>query len=199
MRNLGDMYDFAVNFHKYSGNKTFDIFISSGIASQFERGNPKYIAGRSGPELFYEVLYFSAKKITYKQYNFPFTKSAEYWCGWILAYYQWFYNTTFANIRSKLAFDDLLNLYPALHEADKQKAVDVLHERISPRSTPTKLQIARKAAGLSQSALALISGVSLRSIQMYEQRNKDINKAQADTLRALGKVLYMSVEELLEG
>ena len=42
------------------------------------------------------------------------------------------------------------------------------------------------------------SGVSLRSIQMYEQRNKDINKASAETLYRLSKVFGCSMEDLLE-
>jgi len=56
----------------------------------------------------------------------------------------------------------------------------------------------RDAADLSQSQLAGESGVSLRSIQMYEQRNKDINKAQALTLAKIARVLGCAVEDLLE-
>jgi len=198
MKNLGNMFDFAVNFYKYPGNKVLDIFISSGIAVEFERGNPNYIAGRSGPELIYELIGYKKNKTHNKHYNFSLAKSAEYWCGWILAYYQWYYNTTFTQIRTNLMFQDLLNLFPALHETDKQKAAEVIRKRILTNSSPTKLQISRKAAGLSQADLAMLSGVSLRSIQMYEQRNKNINKAQADTLRALGRTLFLPIEELIE-
>jgi len=56
----------------------------------------------------------------------------------------------------------------------------------------------REAAGLSQSQLADESGVSLRSIQMYEQRKKDVNKAQAMTLARIARVLSCDVESLLE-
>ena len=198
MKNLGAMFDFAVNYCRHHGDKVLSLFISTGLAGEFQRGNPKYIAGLSGQELFYEILSAAKKNIPYRAYNFAFNKSAEYWCGWILAYYQWFYNSNFEEIHARLAFQDLLNLYPALHEADRQKAIEVLHKRITAKSEPTKLQVFRKASGLSQASLALLSGVSLRSIQMYEQRNKDINKAQAATLRALGKSLCRSIEELLD-
>ena len=40
--------------------------------------------------------------------------------------------------------------------------------------------------------------VSLRSIQMYEQRNKDINKASVDTVYRLAKVLGCAMEDLIE-
>ena len=52
--------------------------------------------------------------------------------------------------------------------------------------------------GLSQSELATQSGVNLRSIQMYEQRNKDINKANAETVYRLAKVLGCTMEDLIE-
>ncbi|MDE7439127.1 MAG: helix-turn-helix domain-containing protein [Clostridia bacterium] len=62
----------------------------------------------------------------------------------------------------------------------------------------TKLKCIRTAKGYSQKQLAEMSGVSLRSIQMYEQRRKDINKAQSDSLFHLAKVLGCNMEDLLE-
>ena len=50
----------------------------------------------------------------------------------------------------------------------------------------------------TQAELARRSNVSLRSIQMYEQRNKDINKASAATVLSLAKVLGCTMEDLLE-
>ena len=46
--------------------------------------------------------------------------------------------------------------------------------------------------------LSEASGCSLRMIQYYEQKVKDINKAQADTLLCLARVLRCPPEELLE-
>ncbi|MDE7438967.1 MAG: helix-turn-helix domain-containing protein [Clostridia bacterium] len=62
----------------------------------------------------------------------------------------------------------------------------------------TKLKRIRTTKGYSQKQLAELSGVSLRSIQMYEQRNKDINKAQSDSLFRLAKALGCTMEDLLE-
>ena len=56
----------------------------------------------------------------------------------------------------------------------------------------------RQAAGLSQSQLANLSEVSIRSIQMYEQRQNNINKAQVDILFRISKVLGCKIENLLE-
>ena len=62
----------------------------------------------------------------------------------------------------------------------------------------TNLKHIRTAKGYSQKQLAELSGVSLRSIQVYEQRQKDINKAQSDSLHRLAKALGCMMEDLLE-
>ena len=56
----------------------------------------------------------------------------------------------------------------------------------------------RHNPGCTQAELAKRSNVSLRSIQMYEQRNKDINRASAETVLNLAKVLGCTMEDLLE-
>lgn len=62
----------------------------------------------------------------------------------------------------------------------------------------SKLQDARKTAGLSQSKLAETSGVNVRMIQHYEQGVKDINQAAGITLYQLAKSLNVNIEDLLE-
>ena len=61
----------------------------------------------------------------------------------------------------------------------------------------TKLQTIRKSSGLSQSQLAELSGVNLRSLQYYEQGAKDVNKAAAETVFALARALGCTMEDLL--
>lgn len=62
----------------------------------------------------------------------------------------------------------------------------------------TKLQTIRKSSGLSQSQLADLSGVNLRSLQYYEQGAKDLNKAAAETVFALARALGCTMEALLD-
>ena len=72
------------------------------------------------------------------------------------------------------------------------------HSAVRQHFPETNLRRLRDAYGCSQQELSRLSGVSLRSIQMYEQRRKDINKAQAETLLRLSKVLGCSMEQLME-
>lgn len=60
-----------------------------------------------------------------------------------------------------------------------------------------KMRAARMSAGLSQSALAEKSGVSVRMIQYYEQGVKELKKAQAITVLNLARALGCTVEDLI--
>ena len=60
------------------------------------------------------------------------------------------------------------------------------------------IRTARKHAGLTQKELAEKSGVNLRTLQQYELKAKDINKAATTTLLALSKTLGCKIEDLLE-
>ena len=56
MNNLGDMVEYAVCDLGFAPDEFFGWFTTSGIASKFEKGNPKYITGMSGFELAEAVL-----------------------------------------------------------------------------------------------------------------------------------------------
>ena len=68
----------------------------------------------------------------------------------------------------------------------------------SAASLPTRLKRQRELCSLTQEELAERSGISLRSIQMYEQRRKDLGKAAVSTVLALARTLGCRIEDLLE-
>ena len=127
-----------------------------------------------------------------------FSRSREYWIGWAIAYYQWFSGRKFGDIFKVLSFEDLQQMYAPLHEADISKFADIADAKVRAYFTDTNLKRIRTTYGCTQAELAKRSGVSLRSIQMYEQHNKDINKASAETVLSLAKVLGCTMEDLLE-
>lgn len=62
----------------------------------------------------------------------------------------------------------------------------------------TNLQRIRLEHGLSQSQLSDKSGVNVRMIQQYECKNRNINKAQFDTVCKLASALSVKAEDLRE-
>lgn len=198
MRNLGEAFDYAVNDCRIEIDDFLDLFIAGGIADQFGSGVPKYVSGMSGTELVLEVIERSRPDQELPESESAYDCSSEYWCGWILAYYQWYTGRSFRNIKKYVSMQEVLKLYPTLHEANEYKFVDTVNRMIRRNDPPTQLQILRKSLGYSQKTLAEKSGVTLRMIQQYEQRAKDINKATVTNLIALAHTLGCKVEDLIE-
>ena len=163
-----------------------------------ENGEPSLLAGKSGIEIAVEVVSETTGKQLEAAPLERMERSREYWIGWAVAYYQWYSSRRYSDIFKVMSYEDLQKMYYTLHEADITKFVDIADERIREYFKDTNLKRIRTAYGCSQSELARLSGVTLRSIQMYEQRRKDINKASADTLYSIAKVLGCSIEDLLE-
>ena len=198
MKNLGEAFDYAATVLNISMDDFADMFIISGIAEQFARGVPKYVSGLSGTELVWEVLNRIGTNVDLPEPQIEYDYSPEYWCGWILAFYQWNTGKSFKEIKIYLPMSEIYKLYSTLHEASEEKFVDVANSILERKNLPTKLQTVRKAIGLSQKELSEKSGVTLRMIQQYEQRAKDINKATASNLFALAQTLGCRAEDLLE-
>jgi transcriptional regulator with XRE-family HTH domain len=62
----------------------------------------------------------------------------------------------------------------------------------------SNLKKIREEKNISQSKLAEISGVNLRTLQDYEQGSKDINGVRGITLYKLAQALKCKIEDLLE-
>ena len=198
MRNLGEAMDFAKNVRQLELDEFFSMFIASGLAAQFGRGVPKYVSGLSGTELVLEVLRKTGVTAGNNDPQTEYAYSQEYWCGWSLAYFQWFTGRSFQNIHDCISMREIGQLYSTLHEASEEKFIDTVNSIIRKKGFPTRLQAQRKNCKLTQRALSEKSGVNLRTLQQYELRAKDINKAAAETLRSLAQVLSCEIEDLLE-
>ena len=70
---LGRMLDFAVYSLQYDISEFFDLFLSSGVATRFEKGDYSVITGLSGVELAYTVLTLSEYTQTALSLGIPST------------------------------------------------------------------------------------------------------------------------------
>lgn len=195
---LGRMLDFAVYDLGYDITDFFNLFIESGIADRFGTGDFTVIVGMSGVELAYEVLENSGVTGERIAPNYTVDRSEEFWIGWALAYYQWETSMSFAEIVRYVPIRDIIALYLPYHEMDIRQFVDKVNAMYRAAKPETNLKLLRQKVGLSQRELAELSGVPARTIQQYEQRQKNINKAQAEYLVMLAKVLYCDVDALIE-
>lgn len=222
---LGRMMDFSVHSLRQDPDAMMELFIFCGLASLFEQGDIRVIAGMSGIELAYETLERSGMAYERAVPRHTSSLSPEYWCGYALARAQWESGLPFSHIiksfsaagfisaysRKRVEYLDGLPLDLSAKERSvkirafgKSYALGAAFEIVSAVSSPaaatndTALKTMRVRNSLSQSQLAKASGVPLRTIQQYEQRQKDINRARAEYLIALSSALGCSPSLLLE-
>lgn len=195
---LGRMLDFAVYDLKYDIEDFFALFITSGIAARFEKGDYSVIVGMSGVELAYKVLELVKGEENRIKPQYTADRSEEYWAGWALAYYQWDTALSFEEIVRAVPMKRIVQMYSPYHEMDIRQFCDKMNELYRAAQPETNLKALRQRADLSQRELSEQSGVPLRTIQQYEQRQKSINKAQAEYLLMLARTLCCDMEDLLE-
>ena len=196
--NLGRMLDFATYDLGYDPSAFFDLFMNSGLAERFGKGEFTLTVGMSGVELAYRVLELTKHQVEFPKPKYTADRSPEYWAGWALAYYQWETAMSFVEILESIPLDDIIRMYSPYHEMDIRHFCDRMNELYRAANPETRLKQIRRRADLSQSELAEMSGVPVRTIQQYEQRQKSINKANAEHLIMLARALHCSAEELIE-
>ena len=195
-RAVGNMLHYAVLDNHYKGQQFLELFIQSGIAEQIENGSPKYLAGKSGLELFMDVLDSTGKKIDNIQSSELYDRSDVYWVGWAMTHYQWYSNRRFEDILKVVPYEDMLCQYKTLHEADIHKFYTVMD--ICFAESESKLKRVRERCNLTQLELSVGSGVSINTIRAYERKIKDINKAQMNIVKSLADTMKCNMEEIID-
>lgn len=197
-QNLAECFDYAINACHFDADLFSKLFVQSGYADRFERGNPATIAGMSGIELANKVISYAYPNFEFPERIFSEQRSDMYWSGWALAEYQWITCRRFKDIFSRIPLVEIISMYSVYHEMDIEHFIEDLNKKYDSVTQETRLKTIRENRGISQTELAKLSGVKLRSIQMYEQKVNHIDKAQAGTVYKLSRVLGCTIEDLLE-
>ena len=170
---LADAVDYAVIDLGIPIDEFFSLFAASDWARRIERGDRSTILGISGIELARNILAEKTGAREFKTARESLRRTKAYWTGWVLAYYQWKSNRTFKEILRALPASTVEQMYSVYHEAPEERFA----------STADDMEM---------------SGVGLRSIQMYEQRRKSINRAEAESVLRLARALGCEIEDIME-
>lgn len=192
---LAVMFDFAVYDLNLTLEDYFTKFLNSTISSSFEKGDTSILSGKSGVELALDVTGDFEKANNYRP---TLDRSPEYWTGWALAYFQWYSGLKFFQINTYIPITEICEMYNPYHEMDISQFCDHMLELYNSRKPASNLKLKRTSVDLSQSELAEIAEVPVRTIQQYEQKQKNINAANTETILRLAKALNCSAEDLLE-
>ena len=189
---LGEFFETSVYVLHMDLEEVWKRFILSYYSLSFGSGDPFTICGKSGSEVAFLIC---GKRVN--ELPFIYDRTPEYWLGWSLAYYQWVKNIPFSFIANRIDINRLLLHYHPYHEMDVSHFVNLV-DSISKRKKETNLKIMRLSRGLSQKELANMTSIPIRTIQQYEQKQKNINNAQANYVLSLAQALSCSPKDILE-
>ena len=197
---LATMMDCGINKFGFSPAVFYRMFLTSGVAGQFEKGNPRYVAGMSGAELADCIINRVIGKPS-RTNDGTYSISPEYWAGWVLAYYQWLSGKSFRYLQANgLDIEKVIALYHPLHEADIVKFADtaesIIRNHIKESESPIKK--ARERIGITQKELSARSNVSLRMIRAYEQRKQSLSNANFSTVSNLASALLVDTADIIQ-
>lgn len=190
---LGEFLETSVYVLNMDLKDAWENFLYSQYSLLFGTGDPFTICGKSGSEVAFELC---NKRVD--QLPFIYDRTPEYWLGWSLAYYQWEKNIPFAFITNSVDIDAILLMYKKYHEMDISHFSDEIDRLRRIHKRETNLKRIRMSRGLSQKALAELTSIPIRTIQQYEQKQKNINNAQANYVFALAQALSCSPKDILE-
>jgi DNA-binding XRE family transcriptional regulator len=171
------------------------MFIESDVSHHFEIGNVSYIAGQSGVELAYKVLSEIDNMTSFPDALWREERSDIFWCGWILAYYQWYSNQSFHKIWEYVSIRQLLKLYPTFHEADISKTIQIL-DTMKHSIPKNKVSTLRLIKGMTQVELANKAKMSVSQLQRLEYGERKVENLSLKTALRLADALNVRVEEL---
>ncbi len=197
-RILASAFDYVKNSCLIELDRFIGLFITSGYASKFELGNPSVITGISGEELVRSIHYKVYGIDVLPDYEINYNRTPEYWTGYVLAHYQWYTAKSFKEILQRIKASEIVEMYSVYHEMDIMRFIEEMERRYYLEIYPTNLKKMRENIGFSQSELAKTSGVTLRAIQLYEQRVNNIDKASAHTIYKLSRALLCDMKDILE-
>ena len=189
---LGEFFETSVYVLNVELEEAWKRFVLSQYSLLFGSGDPFTICGKSGSEVAFELF---DKRVD--ELPFIYDRTPEYWLGWSLAYYQWEKNIPFCFIANRIDINRMLLHYHPFHEMDITHFCNMV-DFVSRKNKEANLKMMRISRGYSQKELAEKTSIPIRTIQQYEQKQKNINNAQANYVLALAQALSCSPKDILE-
>lgn len=196
---LGEALDYIANSCGMDIAAFLDMFIASGYAKRFEECDPSVVLGISGTELSCKTLERCGLALVFPQPEQEFSDgSFEYWMGYYLAGLKWYSDRSFKDLIKDVPMDEFEKYIPELVGGEDDKREKIFDRILKKTGGKARLQIIRNECGYSQRELAERSGVNIRTLQQYESKAKDINKAAVSTLMALSRTLGCKMTDIME-
>ena len=192
------MFSLCVDALGMSGERAAQLFVGSGMARQIELLNAPMIMGKNELDQLEWMLWRCGIEADLDNLDYVLAGTAC-WVGEVLFTFHAETGMPFKRILSRVSYDDIEALQLRCVEWDPQATVrELLIPMYVDRADPNPLRTMRLRHGLTQNELAGAAGISLRTLQQYEQGTKDVSRAAAVTVLKLAHVLGCEVEDLVD-
>lgn len=195
---LGRACDYASHDAGILLDDFWGAFLASSACAAFEGGDAGVLVGASGIDLARSVLRETGVMSRLPAGRPALDRSREYWAGWALAHYQWETSLPFAEIAQAVPIARVVEMFNPYHEMDVRHFIVRMHELYRAAFPESRIKRRRAGVGLSQRELADLSGIPLRTVQQYEQRQKSLARAGAETVIRLAMALSCRPIDLLD-
>ena len=195
-KNLGEAVDYATNECAISPDDFASRFLASSLSEEWDSGSPRVLIGLSGTELVQDIYSRTGETREWPDPQPVFNLTPAYWAGWALAYAHWWSARSLHSIIEVVPLSEIIGMYGPLHEESENRFVDRLEGLIAERRKEAPLKAFRKMRNWSQTDLAEISGINVRSIRQYEQNPVSIAHAEFRVVQALSRALSCRVDDL---
>ena len=193
---MGEMFEYSKCYLHIDGDEFFELLNCTHISEKLYNLDIIYIYGKSSIDIINDICLANDIKIKTINKN-KFLKSDKYyWLGIVIASYCYGKRISFKEIGKRIKPLQILKMYNTMHEAPHMKVIEEI-DKIFDRQESILKNI-RQSKNISQNELSVLSGVSLRSIQMYEQKKKNISKASFEIVKRLANSLSVELEDLYE-
>lgn len=210
--NFGAMLDCGINALGFESKAFYNMFLTSKMSKRINSGDCYIISTLGGVELAELIVnhamnnsrYVHVKRASDSEFNTRLNnaivhkESKEYWAGSVIAEYAWEKNMSYQELNRYIGIEEVVSLYDSFGDVDYLMVSIRIDEMIKGKKTISNLKVRREKVGLSQRDLANATGIPVRTIQQYEQRQKRINKASAEYLVKMSTVLKCDVRDIME-
>lgn len=193
---IAEMFEYAKCYLHIECDEFFDVLNKTHISDKLYNLDIIYIYGKSSIEIINDIYKANDMKIKTFDKNKFLKNDKHYWIGLVIASYCYGKKISFKEIGKRIKPSQLLKMYNTMHEAPHMKVIDEIDKILNRQECI--LKHIRQSKNISQNELSILSGVSLRSIQMYEQKKKNISKASFEIVKRLANSLSIKMEELYE-
>lgn len=158
-----------------------DKLAKSDFVNEMELGENSIIYNMSPYEIFRNL--FCAD---YVSDNSSMNYNDAYWCGYIYSNIFFECKKPFQYIALKLPLERLLNMYPVYHEMDISQVYNDFKEA---ESSETIMRLLLKKHGMSAAELSRKSGVPLRTIARFKEKDEYLYKGTFNNIHSIASVL----------